>query len=593
MNWNHYAYEAPDARKARSEGIIGSVPETTDTDDGSTMSSRESRLLLPEGERLVTVFLLLKDPIGWPQQRPFTFTEYLNPQTLHLLEEMDGSCLTGPTELDPVHLGDVLLRGSVLFRRVVMHGDEASGMAPVMRAFTTGFPVTSKASAAEPAPLEVETVVAEVTIPIKTALLLRAAEEGLATVEVGDVTEPDESAVQLAYDVAVELVRRVQRSYVAVAREPVELVSMQTQPPLLPYGVRDGDKPPDDKSSMMGFYLVPGNLRHISPPQELTEELLARVHEAGQSPDPLLAYTDLYNQAMVALHRHGSTRECIVMLGTASEALVDMLLALLHWERGLTPEESAAKWRESVEKRVTAVLPGLIGGHWSVAANGPVQEWHSQVYSLRNRVVHSGYMPTEPECALAFAGLNQLVSHIADRLMDRSQLSRFPRTVTLLFSNRWESTPKPQWLQDLQDDPSEVKWSHTAARWMEAQRLCRADRVVPRAPSADRAELAAVATSTDEATFVLVLIDPDTALACTARPVSDDWFESALKTLRLLASRHDFSLGEMVVSVPRDASGDVVPDGPWIDRYHLVPSVGVMVDGSDLHPSLLARMAAN
>ena len=550
---------------------------TEEREPGEVFEDDGPSLVLPEGERLLTVFLHLEDAIGWPAEQPFAFHEVIDPAVFHLLECVEGRHLHEPDEAAAVYPGDLMLRGSVLFRRVIAHADEYSGMSAVMQAFGLGFPLAS-APQSELDPLKVERIVAEVTLPIKTNLILRAAQEGHSAVEVPDLASPDESVLTVCYEVAVELVRHLQRAYAAVVREPLELVAMQTQPPMLPYGVRDAHRSPQDEGAIAGFFLVLGSMRHFGPPIEVTQEVLERVHEASEAPDPLIAYTELYNQALVSLHRHGNTRESLVMLGTASEAIIDLVVLLAQWESRLTPEVSAEQWRDSVEKRVTSELPSLLGGQFDLTTAGPVQEWHRHVYTLRNRVVHAGYMPSDRECEMAFDSINGFVTFMADRVFAR--LRSFPRMATLLFANRWQTQQKPRWLAELQLNPSEVKWSHTAARWIETQRLCRTDKSVPRVPDPERSDLVLVVPALDEA-GQLILSDRETELACKAEPISCVWFSNQRRTVAEVISAHDFSTSPAVISIARQGTDDVLPSGDWVERYRLLPNVGVMVDRSD------------
>ena len=54
----------------------------------------------------------------------------------------------------------------------------------------------------------------------------------------------------------------------------------------------------------------------------------------------MLTYLDLHRQASVALYLQGNTRESVVMIASAAEAILNIVLCHMQWGRRNDPQAS-------------------------------------------------------------------------------------------------------------------------------------------------------------------------------------------------------------------------------------------------------------
>jgi hypothetical protein len=89
---------------------------------------------------------------------------------------------------------------------------------------------------------------------------------------------------------------------------------------------------------------------------------------------------------------------------------------------------------------------------------------------MRNRVVHSGYLPTQPEAATSLEALIALEKFIGDRLADR--LKAYPKTAILFLGEeglrrrtRWASAKR--WLDGEENSIDPADWIAEYTEWRE------------------------------------------------------------------------------------------------------------------------------
>lgn len=176
-----------------------------------------------------------------------------------------------------------------------------------------------------------------------------------------------------------------------------------------------------------------GNMLDPVPGEDLDDETgfaFASYMWSLRNGDPRFIYRERYTEAVRALRVDGEYGQAVVLAVTASEVLVDWLLALLLWEKHEDAELSATLFQEGkVLRRLTVDLPELLRGNWSTSTTGPVNTWYQQAYILRHRVVHGGRTPSRPAAQAALRATLGLERHAMDRLVDRRSV--FPRATLM------------------------------------------------------------------------------------------------------------------------------------------------------------------
>ena len=157
-----------------------------------------------------------------------------------------------------------------------------------------------------------------------------------------------------------------------------------------------------------------------------------------RSGTPLVLWRERYIEAGRSLYVQGDRGVAVVLANTASEVLLDSILALLLWEEGALPVEAAILFEEgkALARLKSQVAPRL-KGNWSLN-QGPVGEWYTNAHRLRHRVVHGGYTPTRAEAVHALDVVHNLERFLFDRLAN--QRTRYPRATLMTVAEQGLAT---------------------------------------------------------------------------------------------------------------------------------------------------------
>ncbi len=194
-----------------------------------------------------------------------------------------------------------------------------------------------------------------------------------------------------AFNRCVQLVQDYARAYRLAAHAPYGTMTYERLPPIvLAYtgGLRqcwETDQgllhiadPREVEWSGPDFVLLEHlNLGDPTLGPEVDEEIVWRTKHwlyELRSGAALLAWREHLAAAERAMAAEGDYGAAVVLAQTASEVLLDRLLALLLWEEGRAPAEAASKFEEGkLSKRVRTELPPRLGGtcRWKVRDRWP------------------------------------------------------------------------------------------------------------------------------------------------------------------------------------------------------------------------------
>lgn len=129
----------------------------------------------------------------------------------------------------------------------------------------------------------------------------------------------------------------------------------------------------------------------------------------------------------------GNLRGAIIDYAITCEVCLNMVLAALYWEAGLSASEAPKlNGKEGIVARVKKYYaPKLKGGSWDVGTCRPLHAWQRDVLEVRNRSVHTGEAPTHEEVVAAQDATKHLLSMLTQRLL--SQYRIYPKTIGLLL----------------------------------------------------------------------------------------------------------------------------------------------------------------
>lgn len=432
-------------------------------------------------------------------------------------------------------------------------------------------------------------------------LIERGSEPGEASdVDGGDspyadlgLPTPDPS-LETALDVAVDMVRHLQRVHHLFRRTPVTLVTRERLPLLVPCVVRHVRGGEIQASADLVLLVAHTASPPITAPEVLGEDELDQIPDAielGRRGRVFFSLVEFGREAQVAVHRNGEFRAGVLFAAVAAETFLDDLLAHLLWEEATTPEDAAALFDERpwLVQRVRSAYHSRLGGSWKTEGDGPVAKWFTNVAMARNRILHAGHEPSRAEGTAALTALKGLEDFVARRLCDPARLSRYPRTALSLVGEP-QLRSRGQWtkrLGHLSADPTEPHWDSTFGRWLEFENRYRQE--APPVPEPDYS------------TAVLIyVINPEGQAFWAGHDRKASQAAPTAEPLDIRGELRQMVQGQVDSYLASDPSGPQSiafiefdcpePTGPWCPDYRLVPEGGVMVDRSDLDDAPWSRL---
>jgi hypothetical protein len=147
----------------------------------------------------------------------------------------------------------------------------------------------------------------------------------------------------------------------------------------------------------------------------------------------LSALAELQRDAGTALFQYGDFRGAAMLSYTASEVVLDLVLAAMCWEEGLSPNEAADLFGIPLVPRVRSHFHNRLHGAWDLDKPGSeLCSWRTDCVLLRHQVSHAGIRPSRQQAeasAKAHEGLGRFLNR---RLL--ASMAKYPRTVGLLLT---------------------------------------------------------------------------------------------------------------------------------------------------------------
>lgn len=393
-----------------------------------------------------------------------------------------------------------------------------------------------------------------------------------------DSDEEKECALLLAIDSVNALARTLHLT----TRQPQQLLALPLLPPLiLGASASLGEaRPPICLNTFEYQNDLSLDLRGQS--KEVDERVFSEAWEAVAQNHPLLRYLDLMREARWAAEGEGNHWSAVVTTAAASELLLTTTLQLLTWEEGLSPAEARSLFPERPEigSRMTA-LSRHLGGDWNGKGRGAVGNWMRRVAHTRNAALHQGREVSAAEAHEAFDAVRKLERHIADRLANDRNLSRFPRSALALMGVDGLKRAARFTARIQRTIPSLSESFARFGRWRDV-----VSGPVPDAPAEHLPrELLAVIAPSGALYWILTL--SDLTVACPAVLIGQ-LPEAQARSIRVTQRSIAAAPPPLPVSVWVAGGSDAArPSGAWRPAHELLPLRETMVEGQDVSRSLL------
>jgi hypothetical protein len=144
---------------------------------------------------------------------------------------------------------------------------------------------------------------------------------------------------------------------------------------------------------------------------------------------PFLLASLWHGRALRAFRFRGDTADCVVSLQTAVESMMYDLFRSLLVDEGRTGAEIGSELGRDVvfKSLVTRDVATRLGGDWHLTGNGTVATYWASLYTIRNRVVHTGYTPDVRQAEDAMQAYLDIREFVSTRLWAR--WPKYPRTL--------------------------------------------------------------------------------------------------------------------------------------------------------------------
>ena len=175
-------------------------------------------------------------------------------------------------------------------------------------------------------------------------------------------------------------------------------------------------------------------------------------------------------RARRALRFRGDNVACIISLQTSVESMLYSTWRMLMVDEGRDHQYIEHRLAQDTPFKtlVVTILPRALGGRWDVSATGtPVARYWSDVYQVRNRIVHAGIEPGYSAAEAADRTVTGLHDFVTERLWAKRRI--YPRTLLAHIgpdgpSNRgWSDSRYDALIGELVAEPLPWFWPHDVA----------------------------------------------------------------------------------------------------------------------------------
>jgi len=252
------------------------------------------------------------------------------------------------------------------------------------------------------------------------------------------------------FDKALIALRSFLKTYYAVHRTLLTLPSRQNLPAIIAHTTEDIDSngyPTDMGRATLEIsaFLTGGPVDIFvsgEPDQNSDQFALLSDKNVTETAEVMRQYMDVYREACAA-EVSGEYISASVLFAAAAEIYLDLLLQLMIWEEGISPEKAFAELFQikrcecedctelictTFERVQSGMYAKRIGGDWNVYKAPMMKNWQTMRYT-RNGAVHSGHEPYEKEIRKIHEIIDGLVSWTIDLLVDH--MNEYP--ITLFF----------------------------------------------------------------------------------------------------------------------------------------------------------------
>lgn len=217
----------------------------------------------------------------------------------------------------------------------------------------------------------------------------------------------------------------------------VHLVNLHHLPPVIPaFVIRVSDWTIHNQFLLALHFQVP--TRRSDLDQKALEQLELMIASNYWSYNPI-RWSD---EMLISSKRHfftGDYRAAVIFAQAAIETAFLNLLFLISIHQGKSRAEAESYWNTKPFKTILKTdMHSMFGGRWNLSDTScPPGRYHTELYQLRNRVVHGGHYPLEQEAFQAIGAAVDLIRFVSERI-DSAQC-KYPFLRKYIHGPRYDS----------------------------------------------------------------------------------------------------------------------------------------------------------
>jgi hypothetical protein len=173
------------------------------------------------------------------------------------------------------------------------------------------------------------------------------------------------------------------------------------------------------------------------------------------------------SRAQRALRQTGDAADAVISFQIAAESMLFDTYRMLLVDEGKSSSEVSSQLAEEIPfyTLLTRRIPEKLGGQWDVTrSETSIGKYWSNLYLVRNSIIHTGLQPHGGQANSAQAAYWALRDHLEGRLWEKRKT--YPRTLYVRLGRKqlgergWLTSAMKRVIDDIDNGPQPFYWPH-------------------------------------------------------------------------------------------------------------------------------------
>ncbi|HOJ41843.1 MAG TPA: hypothetical protein PK577_03525 [Candidatus Syntrophosphaera thermopropionivorans] len=239
--------------------------------------------------------------------------------------------------------------------------------------------------------------------------------------ESNQLSNQEKDEISKVFDICLELLNYLVVSYQITYKDPtVYRITLPMLEPCCICRLIDPSSWKTDNVLLPLNYNIPYEKSVVSDAEASTVVHYANVLKQNWNPFMLSAELIVGADRNIAV---GQYREAIINIQSGFESFIMILAQEIYKDEGKSLADLEARFiNNGLIHILKSEFHNRLGGHWDITdASTAIGQWYAECYMLRNKVVHTGYMPTHDETQQAFFVCENFIQEIIASLKNNQK----------------------------------------------------------------------------------------------------------------------------------------------------------------------------